>query len=113
MSSITDSIVKALRETIDQLLGKKNKQTTQNINSTKPDHLVRTIKPLIQSEPAHSINRSSRAVSQAPVPAIKPLAKETPTPTIEVEPKAFFQWAGNDLARWKLLIGASVSHTFY
>ena len=36
-----------------------------------------------------------------------------PAPFIEIEPSAFFQWAGNVLVRWELLAGARVEHTTF
>lgn len=36
-----------------------------------------------------------------------------PAPFIEIEPSAFFQWAGNVLERWELLAGARVEHAFF
>jgi hypothetical protein len=43
----------------------------------------------------------------------EPVAKPKPAPSIDIEPRAFFQWAGDDLARWELLVGARVEHTFF
>ena len=43
----------------------------------------------------------------------KPATRPKPAPSIEIEPRDFFQWAGNFPIRWKLLVGARVEHTFF
>lgn len=43
----------------------------------------------------------------------KPATRPKPAPSIEIEPRAFFQWAGNVPIRWKLLVGARVEHTYF
>lgn len=43
----------------------------------------------------------------------QPATRHKPAPSIEVEPRAFFQWAGNVPIRWELLVGARVEHTFF
>jgi hypothetical protein len=86
MSSIINDIPKALRALIDFLLGNKYKHTIQDQNHTKQDHTIQIVGPV---------------------------AEENPVPAIEIEPRAFFRWAGNDFDRWLLLIRATVTHTVH
>lgn len=55
--------------------------------------------------------RSAARPKPATIPA--PAAQPRPAPSIEIEPRAFFQWARNVLIRWELLVGARVEHTFF
>jgi len=48
-----------------------------------------------------------------PVRKVESAIQKRPIPSIKIDPEDFFYWAGQDLVRWELLVGAKVEHTFY
>lgn len=90
-----NEIVNMLEEIIFWLLGiEKNKPTSEKGISDQ------------QLPPADRVRKES-------TPKVEPITRQRLTPSFQIDPKQFFRWAGQDIERWKLLIGAEVSHANY
>lgn len=98
MIKIIIDVTRAFGEAVAWLLGIEKKQPAkQSKNAVRePEYDVWKVKIL-----------TPRPETQQPV------TRTGPKPSTEIDPTAYFYWAGKDLDRWKLLVGATVQHTYY
>lgn len=111
MIKLLEDVFRAFGEILAWLLGTKKKQISKQRKNVvrEPEYDVWKVKILApRRESQHqAITSKPKSVTQ------KPVAKSIPQPSIEIDPNAFYYWAGHDLGRWQLMIGATVQHTFY
>ena len=117
MIKLIADFLAAFGELIFRLLGFGKKKPTLNNNAVrKPSRIAQKVEPLAQSKniaPRTDYDVWKEISLVTPKQTPKTVTKTAPLPLIEIDPKTFYLWAGNDLVRWKLLVGASIQHTYF